>query len=302
MPTAPSRSGGGWCAAYFGSVADRILVRRTDAGLANRVSGNVEFLFRPRVGGYRSRYNTIATQGESQVKIKKTAGAVAATAAMFGLGAVPPAWAISNIQVMGVAETLKDVNGPLIGYTVTGLMPSSDPVPYPVAGLYEATVKADALVGTVMPAVWDFNARAESGANYRALANVSSLSAAPIGQGGSSTGKVYFDVVGDMPNSVVFNNGFEDILGWIQPPGISPGGSPTGGGGGGGASTGANGGATGGGGNAQLGPFGPGGNTGGDSGNGVTGNDPGAGGGATGSGGSGAAGDTGSGAAGGGAG
>ena len=116
--------------------------------------------------------------------------------------------------------------------SVTGLMPSSDPVPYPVAGrLYEATVKADALVGTVMPVAWDFNARAESGANYPALATVSSLSAAPIGQGGTTTGKVYFDIVGDVPNSVVFNNGFEDILGWIQRPGISPGGSPTGGGG-----------------------------------------------------------------------
>jgi hypothetical protein len=233
------------------------------------------------------------------MKIKNAAAAVAATAAMFALGAVPPAWATSNIQVMGVAETLKDVNGPLIGYTVTGLMPSSDPVPYPVAGqLYEATVKADALVGTVMPAVWDFNARAERGANYPALATVSSLSTAPIGQGGTTTGKVYFDVIGDVPNSVVFNNGIEDILGWIQPPGVSPGGSPTGGGG---ASTDTSGGAPGAGGNAQLGPFSPGGNAGGDSGNGgnnITGNDPGAGGGSTGTGGSGAAGSTGSGAAG----
>ncbi|OBF40729.1 hypothetical protein A5724_06570 [Mycobacterium sp. ACS1612] len=234
------------------------------------------------------------------MKIKKAAGAVAATAAMLGLGAVPLAGATSNIQVMGVQETLKDMNGPLIGYTVTGLMPSSDPVPYPVAGrLYEATVKADALVGTVIPVVPFFNARAESGANYRVLANVSSLSGAPIGQGGSTTGKVYFDVVGDPPNSVVFNNGFEDILGWIQTANpATPGGSPTGGG----SSTGTNGGAPGGGGNAQLGPFNPGGNAGGNSGNNITGNDPGAGGGATGGGGSGAAGGTGSGAAGGGAG
>ena len=84
-------------------------------------------------------------------------------------------------------------------------------------------MKADALVGTVTPAPNLFNARAENGANYRALANVSSLSGAPIGPGGSTTGKVYFDVVGPIPNSVVFNNGFEDILGWIQPPGIAPG-------------------------------------------------------------------------------
>jgi len=105
---------------------------------------------------------------------KTLATGVAASTIMFGFGAVAPAWATSNIQVLGVQETVKDINGPLTGYTVTGLMPSSDPVPY------------------------------------------------PVGQGGSSTGKVYFDVVGSTPNSVVSNNGFEDILGWIQPPGLAP--------------------------------------------------------------------------------
>ncbi len=72
---------------------------------------------------------------------KTLATGVAATTIMSGFGAVAPAWATSNIQVLGVQETVKDINGPLTGYTVTGLMPSSDPVPYPVAGrLYEATV------------------------------------------------------------------------------------------------------------------------------------------------------------------
>ncbi len=82
-------------------------------------------------------------------------------------------------------------------------------------------MKTDALVGTVVPAPALFNARAENGDNYRSLANVASLGG-PVGQGGSSTGKVYFDVVASTPNSVVFNNGFEDILGWIPPPGIAP--------------------------------------------------------------------------------
>ncbi|OBA88281.1 hypothetical protein A5662_25295 [Mycobacteriaceae bacterium 1482268.1] len=156
------------------------------------------------------------------MKLRNLAGTAAAATLVFGFGGVAPASATSNIQLFGVQETLKDMNGPLIGYTVTGLMPSSDPVAYPVAGrLYEATVKADALVGTVTPVVPYFNARAESGQNYRVLENVSNVGG-PIGQGGSSTGKIYFDVVGDTPNSVVFNNGFEDILGWVQPPGISP--------------------------------------------------------------------------------
>ena len=155
------------------------------------------------------------------MKITQLAGAIATAAVIFGVGAVAPASATSNIQLFGVQETLKDMNGPLIGYTVTGLMPSADPIPYPFAGRpYEATVKADALVGTVTPVVPYFNARAENGDNYGVLANVSTLSGAPIGQGGSTTGKVYFDVVGADPNSVIFNNGAEDILGWVQPPGF----------------------------------------------------------------------------------
>jgi Domain of unknown function (DUF1942) len=166
----------------------------------------------------------VNAKGWVRVQFTKLAGAVAATAVLFSVGAVAPASATSNLQLLGLQETLKDLDGPLIGYTVTGLMPSADPVPYPVAGrLYEATVKADALAGTVTPAVADFNARAENGANYRVLETVSSLSEAPIGPGDSTTGKVYFDVVGDAPNSVVFNNGFEDILGWVTPPGGSGG-------------------------------------------------------------------------------
>lgn len=153
------------------------------------------------------------------VTMTKISGVFAATAIAVSLGAVAPASATSNIQLFGEQETLKNMYGPLSGYTVTGLMPSSDPVAYPVGGqLYEATVTVDALVGTVVPAVPNFNARAENGDNYRVLTNVSSLSGAPIGQGGSTTGKVYFDVVGAAPNSVVFNNGAEDILGWVTPP------------------------------------------------------------------------------------
>jgi hypothetical protein len=103
-----------------------------------------------------------------------------------------------------------------IGYTVDGLRPSTDPVAYPVAGqLYEATVTADALMGWVSPAILFFNARAESGDNYRVLSNVSTLNGATMPPGGQTTGKVYFDVVGDTPNSVVFNNGAEDLLAWV---------------------------------------------------------------------------------------
>ncbi len=59
------------------------------------------------------------------------------------------------------------------------------------------------------------NARAESGQNYRVLSNVSTLSGAPLGPGGTSAGKLYFDVVGDVPNSVVHNDGVQDLLVWV---------------------------------------------------------------------------------------
>jgi hypothetical protein len=91
---------------------------------------------------------------------------------------------------------------------------------------------ARALRGTVVPVVPFFNARAESGANYPALASISGLSAAPLGEGATADGKIYFDVTGDVPNSIVYNDGPEDLLAWIQPTAGEPaaGGSTEGGG------------------------------------------------------------------------
>lgn len=158
------------------------------------------------------------------MKIKQVAGVAVCSTAMFSFCAIAPASAINNIKAFGVQETLTDFNSN-IGYTVKGLRPSTDVIPYPVAGrLYEATVTADAVQGTVTPIIPFFNARAESGANYRVLSDVftpQGLSGAPLPQGASSTGKLYFDVVGDVPNSVVYNNGFEDQLGWVNGPPLS---------------------------------------------------------------------------------
>lgn len=130
--------------------------------------------------------------------------------------------------------------GSEIGYTVMGLTPSADAVPYPVAGrLYEATTTIDAIQGTVTPIIPFFNARAENGDNYRVLANVfvpQGLSGGALGQGGRSSGKLYFDVVVAVPNSVVYNDGSHDLLGWIAAPnGPVVEGSSSGGSGGGGA-------------------------------------------------------------------
>ncbi|MET0474586.1 MAG: DUF1942 domain-containing protein, partial [Mycobacterium sp.] len=128
----------------------------------------------------------------------------------------------------GVQETLKDYYNlgdfsSEIGYTIKDLKPSRDAVPYSVAGrLYEANVTTNAVVGTVTPQVINFIARGPSGTDYRALSNVSTLSGAPLGPGAMASGKLYFDVVGENPDSVIYNADTQDLLGWVGPQGISP--------------------------------------------------------------------------------
>ena len=98
-------------------------------------------------------------------------------------------------------------------------MPSSEIIPYPVAGRqYEATVKVDAPAGWATPVVPNFNARAQNSQLYQALANVftpQGRQGGAVPPGGASSGKIYFDVVGADPNSVVYNDGVRDILAWV---------------------------------------------------------------------------------------
>jgi uncharacterized membrane protein YgcG len=170
---------------------------------------------------------------------------VAAVVSSFGIAV--PAEASGDDHVVGLEQTSKDPNGMEIAYTVTKILPSADPVAYPVAGkLYEATVMARALQGTVVPVVPFFNAHAEDGANYPALANVSGLSEAPLQEGATTDGKIYFDVVGPVPDSVVYNGAPGGPLTWNQPvAGERSGGGSTGSSSGGAGSTGGGGGSRG---------------------------------------------------------
>lgn len=161
------------------------------------------------------------------MKIRQFIGVTGCVAAMLGSFAVAPASAVNNIKLFGVQETLKDYYNlgdfsSEIGYTVNNLKPSGDPVAYPVAGrLYEADVTASAVTGTVAPQPINFIARTPAGVDYRALA-VSTLNGAPMGQGGMTSGKVYFDVVGENPDSVIYNDNLQDLLGWVGPQPVSP--------------------------------------------------------------------------------
>jgi len=131
---------------------------------------------------------------------------IAAVALGLAAGTVIPASAANDIKPFGVAESLDDVYGnPMITYTVHGLRPSSDAV-FHNGRLYEATVTNEGGV----PVAALFNARAESGQSYRIA-------------GGGIPGKIYFDVVGDTPNSVVYNDGVQDLMVWVSTSGVDQG-------------------------------------------------------------------------------
>src|SRR3954471_21500126 len=106
------------------------------------------------------------------------------------------------------------------GHRLYGQQPSAgdDVVKFPMAGtLWEATTTVDAVQGTVTPAIPFFNARADNGQNYRALYQAlapEGVSGTPLPQGAESSGKVYFDVTGAQPTSVVYNDAVQDRLVW----------------------------------------------------------------------------------------
>ena len=140
------------------------------------------------------------------MKIQKLVAPLGITAVAIGMAMAAPASAANLIKTYGEPESLKDGYGnPMITYTVQGLRPSSDAV-FHNGRLYEANVTNDGGV----PIAALFNARAESGQNYRII-------------GGGIPGKIYFDVVGDTPNSVVYNDGVQDLLVWVSPRPISSG-------------------------------------------------------------------------------
>lgn len=156
--------------------------------------------------------------------IKKLAVALIAAAVVSGVGTAAPASAVDNIKVFGDQIRLIDSAGnTLIGYTVSDFGPSSAPVPHN-GELYEATLTVRGFGTWATPMILWFNARARSGDGYRVILDgPDAITAAAVPPGGSNTGKLYFDVVGDVPNSVVYNDGNRDLLAWV--PGESMGGN-----------------------------------------------------------------------------
>ena len=154
-----------------------------------------------------------------------TAAAVAAAGSVGIIGA-PIASADDATTTIGSQAKLMDGNV-VQGWTITDLKTSTDPIPYPVAGtLWEATATDEAIQGSATPIVSNLNARAKSGQTYRVLFGVATpqgVNPATLAQGEKTTGKVYFDVTGDTPDSVVYNAGGQDLRRLAAGPACHPG-------------------------------------------------------------------------------
>lgn len=156
------------------------------------------------------------------MKLTNALVAAAAAAGSFGLLGAPVA-AADDLTTTTIGNEAKLTDGNVVqGWTINDLKASTDQIPYPVAGtLWEATATDEAIEGSVTPIVSNLNARARSGQTYRVLFGVATpqgMNPATLGQGQKTTGKVYFDVVGDSPDSVLYNAGGRDLLVWVQPP------------------------------------------------------------------------------------
>lgn len=157
------------------------------------------------------------------MKITAMAAAALAAAGAVGIASASIAsadeGAVASTQSLGSQAHI--VNGANVqGWTVSGLKPSSDAIPYHVQGtLWEATATDEAIQGAVTPIVSNFNARSSSGQTYRALYQVATpegVNPATLAQGDKTTGKIYFDVTGDTPNSVVFTDAADnDLATWV---------------------------------------------------------------------------------------
>jgi hypothetical protein len=147
--------------------------------------------------------------------------ATVATSGAVGIISTPIALAETSTQTIGSQGKLVDGNV-IQAWTISNLKPSTDVIPHQVSGtLWEATATDQAIQGAATPIVSNLNARAQSGQTYRALFGVATpqgVNPATLGPGEETKGKVYFDVTGDKPDSVVYNAGGQDLFVWVQPP------------------------------------------------------------------------------------
>lgn len=158
--------------------------------------------------------------------------AVAAVGALAAAGAVSVATAgadagdvTATTHPLGTQGTV-DNGGVIQGWTVSDLRPSTDAIPYqPHGTLWEATATDVAIQGNVTPVIANLGARSASGQTYPALFTVATpqgVNPSNLAQGEKTSGKIYFDVTGDAPNSAIYQFAGKDQLIWTQAASAAP--------------------------------------------------------------------------------
>lgn len=156
------------------------------------------------------------------MKFKPVSAALTTVAAAaVALAGASIASAETETQWLGQPGEL--VNGTVVQHwTVSHLKPSSDVIPYrPIGTLWEATASDEAISGDVTPIISNLNARAKNGDTYRVLFGVATaqgVNPSTLAQGQKTSGKIYFDVTGEAPDSVFYSNGDGEQLLWLQAP------------------------------------------------------------------------------------
>jgi hypothetical protein len=167
----------------------------------------------------------------SKITVTATFAAVGAIGAISAPIAGAEAGA-PDVTTQNIGSAGKLLDGNVIQeWTITDLKPSSDVIPHPLNGtLWEATATDRAVQGVVTPIVSNFNARAADGQTYRALfgaATPQGVNPSTLGQGEQTSGKIYFDVTGPKPESVVYNAAGQDLLVWEHAAPSAPQSSPS---------------------------------------------------------------------------
>lgn len=156
------------------------------------------------------------------VKTSAMMAAAAAAAAAFWTFSVPIAAADETVTTtLGQPAEIAD-GAVKQAWTITGLRPSADVIPYTLQGtLWEAAAADTALQGDVIPIIPNLRARASDGATYAVLWTVATpqgVNPATLAAGQTTAGKIYFDVTGPSPDSVLYSDGARDLALWVQPP------------------------------------------------------------------------------------
>lgn len=157
------------------------------------------------------------------MKIASVTSALACTSAALTVGLLSTPAAAADVETTTFGDDAEVVdNGVVQAWVVSDLRRSADVIDYPVRGtLWEATATGVAVAGTVTPVVSNFNARADDGATYRVLFGAATplgVNPATLAESQHTTGKLYFDVTGTAPASVVYNSLGTDRAVWVAPP------------------------------------------------------------------------------------